>query len=51
MAQNQGLMAGLGRLFQSPQDKERLKQNRQRRITYLKKKYGRSNRSKERDEE
>jgi predicted aminopeptidase len=30
----------LKKLFQSPQDKERLKANKRRRIDYLKKKYG-----------
>ena len=49
--QQGGLMAGLGKLFQSPQDKERAKLNKQRRITYLKKKYGRSNRSNREEEE
>jgi hypothetical protein len=40
MANNGGIMNGLKQLFQSPQQKEQQKLNRQRRINYLKKKYG-----------
>ena len=39
MAQKGTFVDSLGKLFQSTQQKEQLKLNRQRRINYLKKKY------------
>jgi hypothetical protein len=40
MAQKGSFFDTIGKLFQSPEQKERAKIDRQRRITYLKRKYG-----------